>query len=52
MLPMNYPRPVAHKREELMRYDGLLFTCCVASQRTLKDVTGNRDNALRLRGGR
>jgi hypothetical protein len=35
-----------------MRYDGLLFTCYVASERTLKDVAGNPDNLLRPEGGR
>jgi hypothetical protein len=34
-----------------MRYAGLLFTCCVASERTLKDVTGEPDNSLRPGGG-
>jgi hypothetical protein len=44
--------PSRIRREELMRYDGLLFTCCVGSERTLKDVTGNPDNLLRPGGGR
>jgi hypothetical protein len=35
-----------------MRYDGSLFTRCAATERTLKDVTGNRDNSLRPGGGR
>ena len=35
-----------------MPYDGLLFTSCVVSERTLKDVTGNPDNSLRPGGGR
>jgi len=35
-----------------MRCAGLRFGCGVASDRTLKDVTGNPDNALRPGGGR
>jgi hypothetical protein len=35
-----------------MRYAGLLFTCCVASERTLKDVAGNPDDSLRQGAGR